>query len=846
MHKELVSKFYKIRNILVHSGVSQSYEQAMQFLWIIVQSLVQEDRISFVERMLGNTEHRLNLIGLNKQNKENLFSLINDIDPVSTNELRQIMENFPDLISSLQAHYFKSSTASGIWKVSQDVINLSIQLANTKGSVLIQNLEPWEVSKHQLHGVIIPPRYSSLDLAEDIAHKLRMDLKVINSVGGVQKGQYQSFIAFPPLRAEGSKSLTPTSRRKTYLSEESIVDGLATTTATGKIIVFAESSFLTDSNRKEVRKFLLEQDLLELVISLPAGMVQQTNITTCLLVLNKSKDEREGVRFVDAKSFRTQVDAKFFGLAHEKLIETIVQDKTVENTAVTVNVHEVTLNDFDLSPGRYLFEAQYKLEPSAPEFNNNPEAPSEDQRGISYDDGIGFFYPGQEKENIVKLGDILTFVPHYTRNVTGEFVAYITPKDLNESWREEPLTEKEIKFEKLFDAANGNNQVIVKGEMFLLSNILSSKNALKPTFAKFSTEAVLPPTVFALKIKDNAKVDITYLLQELSSDFVLEQLEFLSTGEALPRISRKNLLSLRLRIPTIQEQKARVEIALEAQQVLAPLIDRLQKQLAQRDQELNEGFKIFKHNFGQHFTNFRSTLSVLQFHLSQLDKQNAHFSLDEPIGRNNKPVRHFLDMLNNFLDEAANSLDTEDDLLNVAKKDEELHEVNIKDFVQEHILPLFTGQEFAFEEEITLDAHNPLFNVYYSAMVNRNLLIKIFNNLISNAKLHGFSKGYTSSPKIKLEVAVGADIDDKYYAHFYVYNNGNPLPQDFTVDILTKRGLHAGETGNTGYGGYTIYKCLEVLNGEISVVKPVEGYTVGFGFDIPIYHKFYEDESSLD
>ena len=142
--------------------------------------------------------------------------------------------------------------------------------------------------------------------------------------------------------------------------------------------VFLLPNGVTSTSNKEeiaIKENLLKANFLECVISLPGDMFTGTNILTCLLVFNRSKDT-QAVQMIDltesaVKETREQrgqfgsnharVYTKEFNVLPDEVINlvlTILTDN-VEETEISrkVSYQEIEANDFNLSPKRY-FEMQ--------------------------------------------------------------------------------------------------------------------------------------------------------------------------------------------------------------------------------------------------------------------------------------------------------------------------------------------------------------------------------------------------------------------------------------------------------------------------------------------------------
>lgn len=68
----------------------------------------------------------------------------------------------------------------------------------------------------------------------------------------------------------------------------------------GKSVILCSSSILSSSKSLVTRRFLVEQNLLDMVVCLPAGIFKTTGISTVLVVLRKGRKENEKILFVDA------------------------------------------------------------------------------------------------------------------------------------------------------------------------------------------------------------------------------------------------------------------------------------------------------------------------------------------------------------------------------------------------------------------------------------------------------------------------------------------------------------------------------------------------------------------
>jgi type I restriction enzyme M protein len=112
------------------------------------------------------------------------------------------------------------------------------------------------------------------------------------------------------------------------------------------------------NKEKEVRKWFVEQDLIEGVIYLPENLFYNTTAPGILIFLNKNKSPKlkdkiflmnAGKEFVkgDPKNYIGEEQIK-------KIADTYNAGKVVENFSMIVGKDELAKNDYNISPSRYI------------------------------------------------------------------------------------------------------------------------------------------------------------------------------------------------------------------------------------------------------------------------------------------------------------------------------------------------------------------------------------------------------------------------------------------------------------------------------------------------------------
>ena len=68
-----------------------------------------------------------------------------------------------------------------------------------------------------------------------------------------------------------------------------------------KVVMILPNGITSERTEFEVRKYLIDNDLIETVVIMPDKMFEVTSISTCVLVLNKNKTHKGEVCFIDSR-----------------------------------------------------------------------------------------------------------------------------------------------------------------------------------------------------------------------------------------------------------------------------------------------------------------------------------------------------------------------------------------------------------------------------------------------------------------------------------------------------------------------------------------------------------------
>lgn len=135
---------------------------------------------------------------------------------------------------------------------------------------------------------------------------------------------------------------------------------------TGKVgVVVPHGVLFRGAAEGKIRQRLIEENLLEAVIGLPANLFFGTGIPAAILIFNKGKTQGD-VLFIDAsRDFKEAKNQNVLTEEHvQKIVDTYRAFQTVEKYAYRATPQELADNDFNLNIPRYVdtFEEEAEID----------------------------------------------------------------------------------------------------------------------------------------------------------------------------------------------------------------------------------------------------------------------------------------------------------------------------------------------------------------------------------------------------------------------------------------------------------------------------------------------------
>ena len=128
-------------------------------------------------------------------------------------------------------------------------------------------------------------------------------------------------------------------------------------------IILANGSLATGGQEEEIRKNIIESDLVDCILSMPSNLFYTVTIPCCIWIINRNKKQKGKTLFLDARNLGSMVTRKLRELSEGdimKLADTYHNFQNSENYEDIVGfckvstIEEIKENNYVLTPGRYI------------------------------------------------------------------------------------------------------------------------------------------------------------------------------------------------------------------------------------------------------------------------------------------------------------------------------------------------------------------------------------------------------------------------------------------------------------------------------------------------------------
>jgi signal transduction histidine kinase len=351
------------------------------------------------------------------------------------------------------------------------------------------------------------------------------------------------------------------------------------------------------------------------------------------------------------------------------------------------------------------------------------------------------------------------------------------------------------------DSVEKSSVWVEKGVVISLSG--TNLNALQLDIDR----KILLGTSLAHVIPNSTIILAQYLVKELNSAYVQEQIDHLSSGSSIRLIAVADLLTIKIKTPYIHRQYEILEKDWNSWNVAEEALDG-------SDYALSFNFiSTIKHTLKQQISPLSSDFKSLINYLNQcIDNKKpilwddllvAKFEHETNMDISAYNLKNTITRIQNYIKQSDVIIEKAEDLLKISQM--VMKKINL--------FKLFHNLKYA----------NP--DIQFEISKSRNIIIgdefqlkMAFQNMIDNARKHGFNEG--NKPwKISL---MAVDRPHNEMLDVIFKNNGESFPSDFNEEEYFIKGGGFGVKKGTGFGGYIISKVIENHKGKIHLIPSKE------------------------
>lgn len=555
------------------------------------------------------------------------------------------------------------------------------------------------------------------------------------------------------------------------------------------MVVPLSTLFRETSGMKDIRKSLTEKNFIDTIVVLPKNILRNTQVATAIIVLKKNRKKDDAIRLVDV-SHCAYKEGPLNVINVENAIDIIDHPDGVQS--IDVSREEIVEMNFSWHVGSYLFIHNHK-----------------NRQGCEIKSMLDVLEPAKSIDRFEEI---------YGCEVTTDALLCSAP------YRYEFIPEDLVEDHGPAYVGGGYVRKIVEPVL-----LIALSGTSFPMYCKASEETpifIKANNIVAYTVKDKT-IHIGYLCMEFYH--AMEELR-----KYFSPIMDKILLEtiVEIPIPSYTEQVNLYEEAKKvAQEVklrelgLQNIIDGYKKQIREK-----------KHQIMQNTLALVSDWGDLKDYLYS---NGGKFDEHDTVGTLNPIV--ITDLMNSLSENIAiierkiNHL-TESDI-DWGKKDE----INIQNFIEDYIKNhQSTSFRFEFEKkktilkqwfnkrgEVVLQNSEPDWHI----LIPHNALQQVFDNIVSNAKSHGFIKRDDSNYAIRFDYHY--DFDKIILE---ISNNGEPLKEGVDTEYVKTYGKSTGtntasieKKSHEGLGGEEIDTILRKYDANFEVIStPSEFFTVTY------------------
>ena len=562
----------------------------------------------------------------------------------------------------------------------------------------------------------------------------------------------------------------------------------------GKAIFNVPTGFLFNSSSDyiRVRKYLIENDLIEAIINLPSGTMYHSGINTSLLLINFNKSEKNKIKIINAQLLY-ESKPKNREVVNESILDIdSIMDSYHHETkdSFFIDIKKISKKDYRLDSNIFqkeIFELYYDLEEGKSKY----------------------------LKDLVTIKKGKNFDRHKLSN-QGEF-PIVKIQNLHNDVLDLYINENDT-FEMLQNIQSGD---IISEECILIAAV---GEQLKPTIFRPSNKL---PNIFIttniIVLIPRNDVSVEYLYYQMYTKIVTEQIKNLTSGSIRTFLTISSISELIIPYVELQEQKnftnnqkANIIASQRAELETKLKLIGYKEEIESKESDI---VRTLTHQL-------RPILSNIYFEAENLKEIMYSNNLENMIDKNiimptdpeaKKPkinnLENIITIIYNDSKKLHDSLDVIDNVMGFKLEQNDFKMDNLNNFFKDYI------DKQKKDYEISLKGY--AFNIEF----NSKALTELLNELLLNAERHAFID--IDKPKITFLIKKN---DKQGIAIIEYYNSGKKfnVSLDNYINAFEKQKSSKG----SGIGGNLVYRIIKAHKGELYLQDSKEGFK--FYIEIPL------------
>lgn len=320
-----------------------------------------------------------------------------------------------------------------------------------------------------------------------------------------------------------------------------MINALQSIKPDGIVVAFVANGILFNGIDEEIRKYLVTNNYIDTIISLPNGILPYTSVASSLVILKKNKGEKYSIRMIDASDvYSIQRRYKFFSQADIEYIMDLYMTNNHTEKSFDVTLDEIMINDAYLGMNRY----------STCTIENAVALGSVTNKIFR-----GYQLNAKELDNLI---------PDESEETEYRI---INISDI----QAEGFVNSDLKPIKPSDKKNYDKFVVEDGDIIITAKNTTIKSAIYRSNGDY--KAVLSGNLIAIRV-DSEKINPYYLKAFFDSKQGDMAIKSIQTGTSIITINANGLKDMKISLLSIEEQKA---IGNEYKKNLDMIVDLLEK-----------------------------------------------------------------------------------------------------------------------------------------------------------------------------------------------------------------------------------------------------------------------------